>query len=138
MKLLFAVVVICIITCVLRGRTCINKNPITSFLHIKKCEVTWQMNLLRNASHLSEAKTPETKSNNHCYFLLLMLSSRCLFKRVEGKEIQNTGFSSSALKLRLTSLGKGISKAKKKKKIDDTSPHSYLRSYSYLRTFIII
>ena len=95
------------------------------------------MNLLRNASHLSEAKTPETKSNNHCYFLLLMLSSRCLFKRVEGKEIQNTGFSSSALKLRLTSLGKGISKAKKKK-IDDTSPHSYLSSYSCLRTFIII
>lgn len=67
--------------------------------------------------HLSEAKTPETKSNNHCYFLLLMLSSRCLFKRVEGKEIQNIGFSSSALKLRLISLGKGISKAQEKKKM---------------------
>ena len=92
------------------------------------------MNLLRNPSHLSEAKTPETKSNNHCYFLLLRLSSRCFFKRVEGEEIHNIGVSSSALKLRLTSLGKAISKAKKKK-IDDTSPHSYLSSY--LRTFVI-
>ena len=73
------------------------------------------MNLLRNPSHLSEAKTPETKSNNHCYFLLLRLSSRCLFKRIEGEEIHNIGVSNSALNLRLTSLGKALSKAKKKK-----------------------
>ena len=42
MELLFVVEVICFITCVLRERTGMNKNPITSFLHIKKkkCEVT--------------------------------------------------------------------------------------------------
>ena len=36
MELLFVVEVICFITCVLRERTGMNKNPITSFLHIKK------------------------------------------------------------------------------------------------------
>lgn len=122
-----------LISWVLRERTCINKNPTTSFLHRKK-NVKWHDKWIYEEISLLWVKP---KLQRLKAIIIAALSCWCLAQDVYSRELKKKkckieDFSSSALKLKLTSLGKVISKAK----IDDTSFHSYLSSYTKLkRTF---